>query len=173
MLIIIFTIVVSASHLVHVRYTFRVCPFEYYCFLKDCIVSSFNFMVPFQVLYVAPWYVACMYLFLARNVYGQQIIYDLRSLPFLIAILNHVSKNCTSSEVLLNLVLLFVCFRFGVTGFPTLKFFPKDNKEGEEVTTFKVQVCDVMYYVTFLPACPKRCSQSVGYSLPFGQSHFY
>ena len=111
--------------------------------------------------------------FLVRNVYGQQIIYDLRSLPVLIAILNHVSKNCTSSEVLLNLVLLFVCFRFGVTGFPTLKFFPKDNKEGEEVTTFKVQVCDVMYYVPFLPACPKRCSQSVGYSLPFGLSHFY
>ena len=63
--------------------------------------------------------------------------------------------------MLLNLVLLFVCFRFGVTGFPTLKFFPKDNKEGEEVTVFKVQVCViVMYYVPFLPACPKRWSQS-------------
>ena len=53
-IIIIIIIVVSASDLVHVRYTFRVCPLEYYCFLKDCIVGSFNFMLPFQVLYVAP-----------------------------------------------------------------------------------------------------------------------
>ena len=110
--------------------------------------------------------------FQARNGYGQQIIYDLCSLPVLIAILNHESKNCTSSEVLLNLVLLFVCFRFGVTGFPTLKFFPKDNKEGEEVTTFKVQVCDVMYYVPFLPACPKRCSHQLITACPLGKVIF-
>ena len=53
-LILIIIIVVSASHLVLVWYTFRVCPLEYYCFLKDCIVGSCNFMLPFQVLYVAP-----------------------------------------------------------------------------------------------------------------------
>ena len=57
---IIIIIVVSLSHCVHVQYTFRVCPLEHYCFLKDCIVGTFNFMLPFQVLYVAHLYFTCI-----------------------------------------------------------------------------------------------------------------
>ena len=37
-------------------------------------------------------------------------------------------------------MVVFFLFRFGVSGFPTIKFFPKNNKEGEEVN-----ICCIIY----------------------------
>jgi len=55
--------------------------------------------------------------------------------------------HCHLILVIVECFTCFVIFRYGVSGFPTIKFFPKDNKDGEEVNMFYLKSSVTIFYI--------------------------